>query len=161
MLGMKEGAVCANCHANGKHGATIAGAETAQALRSKLDDLTRAIDDANQAADEAERLGMQLRSPRSDPNADPRIYMRKAFDSLTNARVLIHGFKLEPVEASLSEGLAVANEVEELGQEALQEYSSRRVWLAASLVPIVLVIIILFLYIRSLPPSRVDQTGHQ
>jgi hypothetical protein len=123
-------------------------------LRTGLDDLKTAIDRADKTVAEAERLGMQLRSPPSDPNVDPRIYMRKAFDSLTNARVLIHGFKLEPVKSSLDEGLGIANEVEELGQEALQEYSDRRVWLAASLAPIILAIIILLLYIRSLPPSK-------
>jgi predicted CXXCH cytochrome family protein len=102
MLGMKEGAFCANCHANGKYGATIAGADTARALRNRLEDLKQAIDAANQTVADAERLGMLLRSLPSDaPNTkiDPRIYMRRAFDSLTNARVLIHGFKL-PVEAS-------------------------------------------------------------
>ena len=156
MLGMKEGAVCADCHAQGKYkyGATIAGAETAGALRTRLEDLKQAIDAANQTVAEAERLGMQLRSPPSDPNLDPRIYLRKAFDSMTNARVLIHGFKSEPVEASLAEGLAVASQVQELGEEALGEYDARRVWLAASLVPILVVIIMLLLYIRSHPALR-------
>jgi len=159
MLGMGGGAFCVKCHPEeenqkGHYGATIAGAETARALHADLDDLDQAIRDAKATIAKAERLGMPLPGPPSDPNLDLALYLRKAFDSQTNARVLIHSFKLPPVEASLKEGLEIASEVQQVAEGALQEYDSRRIWLAASLAPILLVILLLVLYIRTLPPSR-------
>ena len=159
MLGMGGGAFCVKCHPKdepqkGQYGATIAGAETARSLRADLDKLDQAISDAKAAIAEAERLGMPLPGPPSDLNLDLALYLRKAFDSQTNARVLIHGFKLPPVEASLKEGREIAAEVQQVAEGALREYDSRRIWLAASLAPILLVILVLVLYIRTLPPSR-------
>jgi predicted CXXCH cytochrome family protein len=159
MLGVAGGALCVECHPQqpaqkGQYGATIAGTETAQALRADLDKLARAIEDAKTAMAKAEQLGMPLPGPPSDPNSDLAIHLRKALDSQTNARVLIHGFKLAPVQASIDEGLKVTGEVEEVAAGALQEYDSRRIWLAASLAPILLVIVVLIVYIRSMPPAR-------
>ena len=159
MLGMEDGTFCAKCHPNGEHqkgqyGATIAGAETARALHADLDNLDQAIRDAKATIAKAERLGMPLPGPPSDPGLDLALYLRKAFDSQTNARVLIHSFKLPPVQASLNEGREIASEVQQVADGALREYDSRRIWLAASLAPILLVILLLVLYIRTLPPSR-------
>jgi len=159
MLGMSGGAFCAECHPKGEgekgeFGATIAGTKAARSLRADLDHLTDAIQSAKEKVAEAERLGMPLPGPPSDEKLDLGIYLRRASDSLKNARVLIHSFKLPPVEASLAEGLEVTKQVEERAEEALQEYHARRVWLAASLAPILLVIVVLLLYIRSLPPLR-------
>jgi predicted CXXCH cytochrome family protein len=159
MLGMGGGAFCAKCHPKGEgekgeFGGTIAGTKTARSLRADLDHLTDAIQGAKEKVAEAERLGMPLPGPPSDEKLDLGIYLRRASDSLKNARVLIHSFKLPPVEASLAEGLEVTEQVQERAEEALHEYHARRVWLAASLAPILMVIVVLLLYIRSLPPSR-------
>ena len=55
------------------------------------------------------------------------------------------------MEAALADGEKVAAEVQGKADRALQEYTHRRVWLAASLVPILIVIGMLLLYIRTLP----------
>ena len=57
--------------------------------------------------------------------------------------------EMEQVEDLLSS--AVASEVAEQAQKALQEHTNRRIWLAVSLVPILIVIVLLMLYIRTLP----------
>ncbi|MFH1267118.1 MAG: cytochrome c3 family protein [Planctomycetota bacterium] len=147
MLGMQEGGVCAECHEKNQHGATVAGAEAARAMREGLDDLKREIAEAEKKIKEAERLGMEVRGPRFD--------LRQAFDALTNARSMIHSFAWEPVQEALDEGLEVTGEVKGLAEAALAEHTYRRVWLGATLVPIGIVIVLLLLYIRSLPmPSK-------
>jgi predicted CXXCH cytochrome family protein len=147
MLGMEDTAVCAKCHnsENPQYGATVAGAQTARAMRTRLDELKQGIAEAEDKVRQAERLGMEVRGPRFD--------LRQAFDSLTNARTLVHAFKPAPVEAALNEGLTVTADVKQRAEAALREHTHRRVWLATSLAPLLVVVSLLLLYIRRLPPS--------
>ena len=144
MLGMEDSAVCAKCHnsQNPQHGATVAGAETARAMRARLDQLKRDIETAEETIRQAERLGMEVSGPRFD--------LRQAFDALTNSRTLVHSFKPGPMGESLDEGLKVTAQVQDVAEAALREHSNRRVWLAATLVPILVVVALLLLYIRTL-----------
>jgi predicted CXXCH cytochrome family protein len=149
MLGMADGAVCADCHnpANPQYGATLAGADFARHVRTGLDQLKQEIGLAQANVLEAERRGMQVRGPRFD--------LRQAFDSLTNARTLIHSFQPGPIQEHLDEGLKVTSTVNESAREALREYTFRRIWLACSLVPILIVVGLLLYSIRTLPdPTR-------
>ncbi len=152
MLGMEEGAVCVQCHAQGKYGATVAGAQAARRFRGDLDALREEIAAAETTIEMAERLGMAIPGPASDPRTDVRLHLRKASDALTAARVEIHSFAAEPLEKILDSGRQIAAEAQQSAETAIRQYHARRVWLAASLVPIVLVIGVLLLYIRSLPP---------
>ncbi len=143
MLGMQTGAVCTKCHEAGKFGATLAGAEQARQMHEKLEQLKREIAEARAAVAHAERLGMEVRGPRFD--------LHKAETSLTNARSLIHSFAPEPMNQTLDEGLQVTSTVKKRAEDAMDQYTYRRIWLAFSLVPILLVVVLLVLYIRSLP----------
>jgi predicted CXXCH cytochrome family protein len=145
MLGMTEGAACVRCHQDNKFGATLAGAATARTLRADLEDLKQQIVDAETEVAAAERLGMEVRGPRYD--------LRKAHAALTNARTQIHTFAPGPVEEALAEGLKVTSEVRSSAEAALAEHKYRRVWLAWSLVPIFIVVVLLLLYIRSMPQT--------
>jgi cytochrome b6 len=146
MLGMQDGTVCNQCHDEtkpGKYGATVAGAEKAKALRGGLDSLQAEIEKARKTIDQADHLGMEISKPRYD--------LRKATDALKNARVQIHSFDPVPVEKILADGHEVASQVQSEADTAVYEYHARRVWLAASLVPILAVVVLLVLYIRTLP----------
>jgi hypothetical protein len=146
LLGMEQGAVCNECHdeQRPKYGATVAGAEKAKALRSGLDTLQAGIEYARETMEAADHLGMEV--------SKPRFEMRKATDALTNARVQIHSFDPVPVEKILAEGQDVVSEVQAAADKALYEHDARRVWLALTLVPILAVVALLVLYIRTLPP---------
>lgn len=150
VLGMESNTLCFKCHnpENPKYGATLAGAEVARAMRARLDQLKGDIETADRMVREAERLGMEVRLPRFE--------LRRAFDALTNARTQVHSFKPGPVELALNEGQAVTSEVRHLAEAALREHTYRRLWLAASLVPILLVIGLLVLYIRTVPIEASD-----
>jgi predicted CXXCH cytochrome family protein len=150
-LGMGENAVCAKCHANGKFGATLAGADVARTLRQKIDNLGDLIQDAKSKIAQAERLGMEVSGPRFD--------LRKATESLVNARTMIHTFSPGPVEESLSEGVKVATDVRDRADAALYEHTARRRWLGFSLVPIALVVGLLLVYIRRLPIPAAPPEG--
>ena len=147
MLGMTGGAVCTKCHVEqggtSKYGATLAGAEAAKQMRKGMDQLNQQIALAERKLNQAEVLGMEV--------SKPRFELREARNALTNARSLIHGFAPDPVKKALDEGLEVSGQVELKAQEALDTYTFRRVWLAVSLVPILIVVGLLLLYIRKLP----------
>ncbi len=142
LIGMQAGAVCVTCHANGQHGATIAGTLTARKIRDGLDGLNQQIARAEATVAEAERLGMEVSQPTFD--------LHGAVNALTNARTVIHTFQVKPVEAALAEGQHVVQGVQQRADRALEQYTYRRLWLFASLAPVLLVIGLLLLYIRRL-----------
>lgn len=55
----------------------------------------------------------------------------------------------------MDDGLKVTTQVRQNAEAALREHTLRRVWLAASLVPILLVVGLLLAYIRTLPPASI------
>jgi hypothetical protein len=59
------------------------------------------------------------------------------------------------MEAALEEGLKVTSDVRQRAAAALREHTYRRIWLAASLVPLLLVVTLLVLYIRTLPAPEI------
>jgi predicted CXXCH cytochrome family protein len=145
LLGMQSSSICARCHnpQNPQYGATVAGDAAARAMRDRLEQLKDQIARSEVLVRTAERLGMEVRGPRFD--------LRQAFDALTNARTLVHSFKPGPLEEALGEGLKVTDQVQAMANAALREHTNRRVWLAASLVPILVVVALLLIYIRTLP----------
>ncbi len=147
-LGLSGQAVCSKCHnpQRPEYGAPLAGADVAKELREALEKLKAQIAVADAKIQQAERLGMEVSGPRFD--------LRQAQDALTNARTLIHSFSAKKVREAVDAGLKVTNEVIARAEEALREHTARRIWLAASLVPIFVVIALLLLYIRTLPPPK-------
>ena len=151
MLGMGGDAVCVKCHASGKYGATMAGAEAAKASRGHRQ-ADRRHRQAQATLDQAERLGMEV--------SQPKFELRGAFDALTNARSLIHSFQPNRWRRRWPKGRRSSSTVQEKADHALQEHTYRRIWLAASLGRIFLVIVLLLFYIRSLPPPT-DAEGNE
>jgi predicted CXXCH cytochrome family protein len=144
-LGMQSGTFCSRCHEQGKlqHGATLAGTEAAKKLHDGIERLKTGIATADDTLAKAEDLGMEVSKPKFD--------LRKASDDLTNARTLIHSFNVATVDKALADGDKVVTEVQAEADAALREHTQRRIWLAASLVPILIVIGLLLLYIRNMP----------
>jgi hypothetical protein len=67
--------------------------------------------------------------------------------------VEIHSFDAAAVGKSISQGESIAKEVRASADRAIEAYRFRRIWLAGSLVPIALFILLLLLYIRKLPSA--------
>jgi predicted CXXCH cytochrome family protein len=145
MISASEGALCSRCHnpENPRYGATIAGAHVAKRIRAKLDELKSNIEIANSKVRQAELLGMEVRGSRYD--------LHQAFDALTNARTQVHTFSPGPIDDAVDAGLKVTAAVQESADAALREHANRRLWLAGSLIPILIVVALLLIVIRRMP----------
>lgn len=144
MIGTGKDAVCLNCHAEGD-----AGFAAAARMHGRLKELEGAIEQSEVLLARAERSGMEV--------GQAKLEQSQARDALTKARVTIHSFNVERLEADVQEGLKVARSTLKAGQAALVERDYRRIGLGVSLLTIVVVLLALRRYIRKVEapaPSR-------
>jgi predicted CXXCH cytochrome family protein len=141
MLGSGPESLCLRCHTEGD-----GGHQAAAHMHEQLLGLARAIEQAQQVLDRAEQTGMEVGQPKLD--------LAQARDALTKARVAIHGFQPDRVQAEVQTGLEVARAAQHAGATALAEYDFRRLGLAISLVLILIVVIGLRLYLKQLEANR-------
>ncbi len=137
LLGTGPESLCLRCHTEGD-----GGYQAAEQMQEQLLGLARAIEQAQQVLDRAEQTGMEVGQPQLD--------LGQARDALTKARVAIHGFQPDRVQAEVQTGLEVARAAQQAGTKALEEYDFRRLGLAISLVLILTVVIGLRLYLKQL-----------
>ncbi len=136
-IGTGSEAVCIQCHTEGDIGYTIAAK-----IKQQLVQLETAIGGAEQILDSAERSGMEV--------SDAKLDLAQAKDALIKARVTIHGFNLNRVQADIKPGLESAAKDYDAGQKALAERNYRRIGLGVSLVAIALVLVGLRMYIKQI-----------
>ncbi len=82
--------------------------------------------------------------------SDAKLDLAQAKDALIKARVTIHGFNLNRVQADIKPGLESAAKDYDAGQKALAERNYRRIGLGVSLVAIALVLVGLRMYIKQI-----------
>jgi hypothetical protein len=139
MIGVTEGAVCADCHDGSTNGAA-----TIKKFRDGLESLTAAMSAAHTVVDRAEHAGMLV--------DDGRLALREATEQYVQSRVAIHTFRDEPFVETAAKGHAAAERAEQAGLAALEELQNRRRGLAVATVLIIGFLITLWLKIRQLPP---------
>lgn len=137
LLGLDDGAICANCHAEGDPGGTAA-----IAMRSELDSLIAGIELATDILDEAEQAGMEV----SEAQAD----LSTAHSALVMGRTVVHSFSPEAVSEAVAPGLEVASAGYLRGIEALDDLRIRRIGLVISVVIILAFVLGLALKIRQI-----------
>jgi predicted CXXCH cytochrome family protein len=137
MLGADAPGLCKNCHQAGDKGFEV-GAQMLQIIRA-LDDQYQ---QARNLLQRAERAGMEI--------SKPKFALNEAHERLIQARVLVHGVSLAPVQDSAREGLRIAGESHQAGLAAMKEIQYRRTGLLVSLGFILLTALALFLKIRSM-----------
>jgi predicted CXXCH cytochrome family protein len=137
MMGTGKDAVCLNCHSS-----SDAGYAGADAIHKSLRNLAISIARSDEILGRAERSGMEV--------SQAKLEQAQARDALTKARVTIHSFDPQRVEADVGEGLKAADKTYAAGVAALQERDFRRLGLAISLIAIVIVLVGLRLYIRKI-----------
>ncbi len=141
LLGMAEGAVCAQCHVTDDPGGAVA-----IAMRQALDSLQGTYDSARVLLARAELAGMEVSQALFDLDG--------ANTSLISARAAVHSFTLDTVTAAVNEGLAVTATAHERGVQALADLQFRRTGLKISILIIVALILGLSLKIRELNRAR-------
>jgi predicted CXXCH cytochrome family protein len=141
MLGVEEGAVCAQCHT-----AESGGGQTAASMRALIDSLRVGFDGADSLLHRAEEAGMEVSQAQFDLN--------DARNSLVRARTALHSFSIDSVRVSVEEGLEVTATANDRGLAALRELRTRRLGLTVSALIILVLIAGLVLKIR-----QVEGTG--
>jgi predicted CXXCH cytochrome family protein len=141
LVGVREGAVCLNCHSQGDKGY-----EAAAQMRARLEELRSALDRAAGILKRAETSGMEVSQALSELSAGQ--------ESLVKARVDLHAFDPALVDAAAKKGLQVAEAGYRAGERALADRDFRRKGLALSLATIAVTMIGLWLAVRELDRRR-------
>lgn len=135
MLGVGQGSVCTNCHAQGDNGY-----QAADKIRGSIDQLAASMNEALEVLNRAERAGMDV--------SRPKFELSGAKDGLTQARVVIHAFSPGEVEKSVAPALEIADKSHKAGGDALKEWSFRRKGLGVALFFILFLAAVIYLKIR-------------
>ena len=134
---------CADCHGSGE---LTAGMVAARGLRDRLQELTALIARAERIVLDARRGGVTV--------GEAAEHVDAAVDAQIQLQVLVHTFDPEGAfGAKHREGIRHASAALAEGQRALDELRFRREGLALSLGAVGLVLVGLWLKIRSLPPD--------
>jgi predicted CXXCH cytochrome family protein len=137
LLGLDDGAICANCHSEGDRGGAAAGA-----MRAELDSLSTGIEQATEILHEAEQAGMEVSAAQAD--------LSTARSALVMGRTVVHSFSPEAVSEAVAPGLEVASAGYLRGIEALDDLRIRRLGLVISVVIILVLVAGLALKIRQI-----------
>jgi len=137
MLGDAPPANCVTCHEAGD-----AGLVSAARMRSSIERLKGAFDEAQTLVERLTVAGMQM--------GDQELDLARARNQLTLARTEMHAFEADRVDPIIDEGLAILAGVDAAGAEARAELQYRRRGLAISLVVILLFVVALGFKVRQL-----------
>ncbi len=154
LLGTGPKAACSRCHTDRDlpEGYRVAGV-----MRGMVDSLERAQQHASALVEEAEQKGMEI--------GEAKFKLRDAHQARLEARTAVHAFNEERFLEIAGKGLATAARVTMEAQQAVDEYSFRRVGLGAATLVITVTALSLFLFIRrlerrdrSVPPLQGHRT---
>jgi predicted CXXCH cytochrome family protein len=141
MLGVAEGAVCADCHTEGEAAYTVAAG-----MKQRLDELREALAKSEEILSRAEQSGMEV--------SEGQLQWNAAHEQWIKARVQVHAFQLAPLEEAVAEGMTLAGQSFQTGEQALQEKDFRRKGLAISLLTIVITMAGLWLAVRAIESKQ-------
>jgi len=136
MLGNHKTAVCTGCHSEGE------GFDAAGRMDRAITALGERIRSANEVLERATGLGMEVSRLKFDLN--------EARNGLIDARVVVHGFSPDLLEAGVKPGMEIAEKAHQQGLQALGEAAFRRKGLALALVVIALTIGAIYLKLREI-----------
>lgn len=111
-VGLKDPAVCAQCHDE-----TTKGADTIAAVQRGLKEEAASIETAQAVMTRAEEAGMLV--------DDGRAALRDAREHQIHSRVLVHAFATKPFAEMAGQSLAAARQAQGVGERALHELQVR------------------------------------
>jgi len=136
MLGTDQQAICTSCHTDG------AGFEAAGRMSRAISLLSERIGSAEATLERATQVGMEVSRMTFDLN--------EARNHLIDARVVVHSFSPNELEAVVKPGMDITARAHQQGLQALEEAAFRRKGLALALVVIGLAILAIYLKIRDI-----------
>jgi hypothetical protein len=137
MIGVGPKSTCTDCHGEGED--TYDQIAKMGEARLKLEER---LHEAAELLEVAERKGMEV--------GPDRYALQEGKDALVDLRVLAHSFDSERFLSAAGEGLAIADQGVEAGNQAFAELLFRRRGLAVSLVVILIFVVVLILKIRQM-----------
>jgi predicted CXXCH cytochrome family protein len=138
LVGLDQGAVCADCHGND-------GSKSSAAIlhmRGALDSLRTAVDASHGLLVQAEQKGMYV--------TDVQFRWEEARQKLFEARTMLHRFDANALESVTRDGLERADAVRADSRKALEAYAFRRRGLLVATGFITLLALALWLRIRDI-----------
>lgn len=136
MLGNDKAAVCTACHTEGD------GFNAAGRMRLAISALDLQIRSTDEVLDRGTRLGMEVSRVKFDLN--------EARNHLIDARVVVHGFSPDLLDAAVKPGMEIASKAHDQGLQALADAAFRRKGLALSLIVIATAILTIYLKVRDI-----------
>jgi len=130
-------AVCTQCHE-----ASSAGGLTASRMAGLIRKLRAALERSDALLKQAASSGMEV--------SEAVLRLNDAQESLVKARVAVHAFRPEAVEQPVAEGLTIAAQTYQAGEQALRERDRRRMGLGVALVLIAVTLAGLWLALKRL-----------
>jgi predicted CXXCH cytochrome family protein len=146
MLGAHDDAICADCHS--ADDGTIAFV-TADSLRTSIENLKAARNEANEILTEADRKGMMI--------TDASFLMKDVEQSIVKARTRVHAFNIDSLAPVAEVGLEKADSVKVISAKLIDEYYFRRKGLAVATLIITFIVVLLFVRIRHISRSREEK----
>lgn len=136
-------AVCAECHT-----ADDAGGKAAAEMGRLILELNERLNRSDEILQKARQSGMEV--------SEALVRQMEGRESLVKARVAVHAFDVAAVREPASKGIEIADETYQAGLAALRERNVRRIGLGISLITILVVMLGLWLAIRTIEgsPSR-------
>jgi len=142
MLGVGEGAVCAQCHS-----ASEKGYIAAAAMRSSVDSLLALQQQAEQLIGDAEQKGMEVSAA--------KFALKDVRQALIQTKTIVHAIDLAKLRELTSKGSVIAEKAVTQGKESVDEYYFRRRGLGvASLIITILAAAIYFKLRKSESESK-------
>jgi predicted CXXCH cytochrome family protein len=131
------GAVCAQCH-----DAASAGGQASAQMGGWMQKLNSALERSDALLNQAARSGMEV--------SEALLQEDGAREALVKARVAVHAFQAAAVAQPAGEGLKIAAQTYQAGENALRERQRRRIGLGFSLLAIAITLGGLWVMIRRL-----------
>jgi len=139
-----EKAVCAGCHEPSSEGG-----KTAAQMAKWIDDLGGALKHSEDVLTQADRSGMEI--------SEAQVRLADGRESLVKARLALHAFNPAEMKKPIDEGMKIASETLQAGQNALHDRDLRRIGLAISVFLIAITVIAVRLVIRQM---EADGSGY-
>jgi predicted CXXCH cytochrome family protein len=136
-LGVGENSMCITCHDEGDPGY-----ESAKVMAADYDSLRQSLQHARELLQRAERGGVNVSLGKFD--------LHSADDALVKARTAVHYFDSSKFNQVIRAGLADAEVVTDLGEEAMRNLKVRQIGLAFTIPLVLLVALALYLKIRQI-----------
>ncbi len=133
--------ICARCHEPGDPGAL-----QAESMRAVLDSLTSALNEARTSLDEAENQGLEVEELLLD--------LQTANTLLVQSRTLIHAFDAGSIRREAEPGFEMAADIVQKSIQLMHDFRMRKVGLGIATIFISFLVLVLYLYIRTLDKSQ-------